>query len=161
MKKWDFIRRKGGNEKMEAGYFLLNILIAIGIISLITALSFPYISNYQPHLELNASKKELASELRHAQQLTITEQSIYGVELEEGSNKYRLLRHEHNATSTIEEFELSESVVINEVASSSDNLVEFNFYGGVDEACLIELKSSQEETEKIRVKPSGYISLED
>lgn len=145
---------------MESGYFLLNILIAVSIIAFITALAFPYIRNYQPHLNLNSSKKELASELRHAQQLTITEQNVYGIELKEGSSGYKLLRIEDNTTSTIEESELGEGVIINEVASSSDNVVEFNFYGGVDEACLIELKNSEEEIGRVRVKPSGYISLE-
>ena len=153
MKRWD-------SGTMESGYFLLNILIAIGVIALTTALAFPYIRNYQPHLDLNSSKKELASELRHAQQLSVTEQNIYGIELEEGTNKYRLLHIEDNATSTIEGFESAGGVIINEVASSSDHVVEFNFYGGVDEACLIELKNSEGEMGTVRVKPSGYISLE-
>lgn len=147
------------NTTMESGYFLINILIAIGIIGIMVTLSIPYIRNFQPQMHLNSSKKKLTSDLRYAQQLTVTEQTIYGMKLPEGSSKYSLLKIEDNATSTVEQYELSEGVSIKEVASSSDNIVKFNFYGGVDEVAKITLENSRQETAQVLVKPSGYVDV--
>jgi len=159
MKQCSPVRCKSGNKTTETGYFLLNILIGMAVISLIASLSIPYIRNFQPHLDLHSAKKQIASDLRYVQQLSVTEQSIYGVEFDETREEYEIIKISENASSTVKRQTLPQQVNIVDVASSSDGIVEFNFYGGVDEACKVLLENSEGESGEVRIKPSGYIDI--
>ncbi|MDD5032478.1 MAG: hypothetical protein PHR36_05600, partial [Patescibacteria group bacterium] len=119
--------------KKNQGSLLLNVLVSFGIIALIATISTPYIRQYQPNLKLNATARDLTSDLRYAQQLTITEQAVYLVELDSGSDSYQILKG-GVATTTIKTVEFDSSVNFQQITGLTENQVVFNFYGGVSES---------------------------
>ncbi|MDD5291143.1 MAG: GspH/FimT family protein [Patescibacteria group bacterium] len=145
--------------KKNQGSLLLNVLVSFGIIALMATLSIPYIRQYQPNLKLNATARDLTSDLRYAQQLTITEQAVYLVDLDLNNDSYQVLKG-GAATTTIKTVEFDSDVSFQQVTGLADNQVIFNFYGGVSESGQITLVNTNGKTAVINVKPSGYVQLE-
>ncbi len=139
------------------GAILLDILISIGIIALLTTISTPYLHAFQSDLQLNGAAKNLTSDLRYAQQLTISEQNIYEVELDPSLNNYSIVKT-GSATTTIKSVALPQGVEFSQIDAVLNNEVIFNSFGGVNESGAIVL-SNNTKTETINVKPSGYIQL--
>lgn len=144
--------------KNERGNMLLGILASIAIMALMTALSIPYIKTFQTNFILSGAAKDLVSELRYAQQLTITEQVVHKIYFDQPLNKYELLRMDP-ATTTLKTVQLPAGVRIFEVESSLNNVVIFNSFGGVSQSGAIILTNSNNGTSTINIKPSGYIQL--
>lgn len=138
----------------------MNVMVAVAIIGLMATLSIPYIRNFQPTLELNAAKKEITSDLRSSQQAAVTQQVVYAIKFYVNENNYKILRKDSAATSVVKSVDLPADINMEEIVNSGDNEVEFNFYGGVDEACQIILSNSQGKIGRVNVKPSGYIEMQ-
>ena len=145
--------------KKNQGSLLLNVLVSFGIIALMATISIPYIRQYQPNLKLNATARDLTSDLRYAQQLTVTEQVIYLVDFDLDNDSYQILKS-GVATTTVKTVEFDSDISFQQIINLSDNQVIFNFYGGVSEAGQIILVNTNGKTVTINVKPSGYIQLE-
>lgn len=145
--------------KKNQGSLLLNVLVSFGIIALMATISIPYIRQYQPNLKLNATARDLTADLRYAQQLTITEQAAYLVDLNLDNDSYQILKS-GIATTTIKTVEFDSSVSFQQITGLTDNQVVFNFYGGVSESGQIVLINTNGKTATINVKPSGYVQLE-
>jgi len=141
------------------GYFLMNVLVVLGIIALLTTISIPYIRQYQPSLKLNATARSLTADLRYAQQLTVTEQAIYSVDFNLGDSSYQVLK-DGVATTTIKTVKFDSSVSFQQITGLTNNRVVFNFYGGVSESGRVVLVNTNNKTAVINIKPSGYIQLE-
>ena len=145
--------------RKNQGSLLLNVLVSFGIIALMATISIPYIRQYQPNLKLNATARDLTSDLRYAQQLTVTEQVIYLVDFDLDDDSYQILKS-GVATTTVKTVEFDSDISFQQIINLSDNQVIFNFYGGVSEAGQIILVNTNGKTVTINVKPSGYIQLE-
>lgn len=145
-------------KKNQKGSLLIEVLGVLGIFLLIASISIPYIKKYQPNLKLNGVAKELVSDLRYAQQLTVTEQIAHIVQIDLFNNKYEILRL-GVATTTIKSINIDSEVFFSEVNGLSDNQVYFNSYGAVREAGDIILINTNSKTALIEVRPSGHIKL--
>ncbi len=100
----------------------------------------------------------MAGNLRYAQQLSVTEQVVHGVEFDFFNNSYQVNRY-GEATSTIRYVELDSEVEFHEINGLSENMVKFNFYGGVNESGEVILNNVNTEA-KVIIKPSGYVQLD-
>lgn len=140
------------------GNLLVNTLIVIGIIIMLTIVFIPYLRKYQPNLKLNSVARDLTSDLRYAQQLTITEQIVYQVYLNTAGNSYKIIRT-GAATTTIKTASLPSEVSYKEINDLTNDTVSFNSYGGVSESGQIILTNINDRTSTINIKPSGYIQL--
>lgn len=140
------------------GYLLVNLVVGLGIIALILGISLPYIREYQVSSKLSAEAREMAGNLRQAQQLSITKQVVHGVEFDISDNAY-LVKEYGNSTSTVKGVSLDSQVEIDEVKGLQDGRVKFNFYGGVDNAGEVILINANNNTSTVRIKPSGYVEL--
>jgi Tfp pilus assembly protein FimT len=145
-------------KKNQKGSLLVEVLGVLGIFLLIASISIPYIRKYQPNLKLNGVAKELVSDLRYAQQLTVTEQIIHMVQIDLFNNKYEILRL-GVATTTIKSVNIDSEIFFSEVNGLSDNQVYFNSYGAVREAGDITLINTNSKTALIEIRPSGHIKL--
>jgi Tfp pilus assembly protein FimT len=145
-------------KKNQKGGLLVEVLGVLGIFLLIASISIPYIRKYQPNLKLNGVAKELVSDLRYAQQLTVTEQIIHMVQIDLIDNKYEILKLD-TATTTIKSVDVDSEIFFSEVNGLSDNQVYFNSYGAVREAGDITLININGKTAFIEIKPSGHIKL--
>lgn len=137
---------------------LLNTLVAFGVIALLTTLSIPYLKKYQHNLKLNGEARNLASDLRYAQQLTVSEQTVHLVKMDLVGDSYQILKI-GTATTTIKSVTFDPEVSYQQITGLTDNQVIFNAYGGVTEAGQIILINSGGVTGEINIKPSGYVEI--
>jgi len=139
---------------------LMNLLVTIGIIVLIATISIPYLRKYQPNLKLNAAARDLTTDLRYAQQLTITEQKIYRVVFNSDNDQYQIQRID-TATTTVKTVTFESEISIKQITDLTDNnKVIFNYYGGVSQSGTIILTNTNNVDATINIKPSGYIQLQ-
>ena len=140
------------------GSVLMSFLVSLGIIALISAISMPYIKQYQPNLKLNANAKLITTDLRLAQQLTITEQITHKVVFLTDSDTYSIIKNTE-PTETIKTVNLDPEITFQTITDLTDDEVVFNYYGGVSQSGQIILININSKTKTINVKPSGYIQL--
>lgn len=138
---------------------ILDLLVTFGIIALLSTIAIPYLKKYQPNLKLNGAARALTSDLRYAQQLTITEQVIHAVDLDLTNDRYFILRNDVS-TSTIKTVEFDQEISFQQITGFSNNQIIFNYYGGVSQPGQIILINTNGLTSTINIKPSGYIQLE-
>ena len=136
----------------------MSILVSAGIIALLSAAVLPYILKYQPNLKLNGTARDLATDLRYAQQMTITEQVEYLVQLDLTGNNYKIQKVD-TATTTLKTVVFPTEINYQQVTDLTENQVVFNSYGAVRESGQIVLVNTNGKTVIINVKPSGYIQL--
>ena len=139
---------------------LIDLVVAIGIIALLSTLAIPYLRKYQPNLKLNAAARALTTDLRYAQQLTVTEQKIHLVDFDLDQNKYDILKI-GTATTTIKSVNLDPEISFKEITGLTDNQAVFNYYGGVSQAGTVILTNTNNVDATVNIKPSGYIQLQE
>ncbi|MFH1255370.1 MAG: hypothetical protein V1667_02800 [bacterium] len=144
--------------KNNRGSMLIDVIVALGIIALMSTLAIPYIKKYQPNLKLNADARNLASDLRYAQQLTITEQKIHITSFDLINNKYDILKIDA-ATTTVKTVFFDPEVSFKQITGLANDQAVFNFYGGVSQSGQIILTNINNIDAVINIKPSGYIQL--
>lgn len=146
----------------KKGVTLIELTVVCGIIVLLSTISVPYLRKYQPNLKLNADARDMAGNLRLAQQLTITEQVPHLVEFDFSGNSYSILRMTApSVTTTVMTVDLDNEVAFQQVNGLTGNTAQFNSYGAVSEAGEIVLINSNGKTMTLFIKPSGYIQLVD
>lgn len=138
---------------------LIDLLIVVGIIALIAGISIPYLRKYQPNLKLHGAARNLAGDLRLAQQLAVTQQKVHVVYFNQANKQYLIQRLDTNATTTVKTVNLDPELSYQEITGFTDNYVHYNFYGGVSQAGQIILKNTNNITSTINIKASGYVEL--
>jgi len=146
--------------KNHRGGMLIDLVVAIGIIALLSTLAIPYLRKYQPNLKLNAAARALTTDLRYAQQLTVTEQKIHLVDFDLTQDKYDILKID-SATTTIKSVDLDPEISFKEITGLTDNQAVFNYYGGVSQAGTVILTNTNNVDATVNIKPSGYIQLQE
>ena len=145
--------------KENQGALIIDILVGLAIIALLSTISLPYLKKYQPNLKLNSTARNLTADLRYAQQLTITEQVVHKVSFNLANDQYQILKV-NTATTTIKTVAFEPEVSYQQVTGLTDNMVVFNYYGGVSESGQVRLINTNGSTATINIKPSGYVQLE-
>jgi len=146
--------------KNHRGGMLIDLVVAIGIIALLSTLAIPYLRKYQPNLKLNAAARALTTDLRYAQQLTVTEQKIHLVDFDLAQDKYDILKID-SATTTIKSVDLDPEISFQEITGLANNQAVFNYYGGVSQAGTVILTNTNNVDATVNIKPSGYIQLQE
>lgn len=146
------------NARKQKGEMLVNILVSIGIIALLTAVTIPYFRRFQPDLKLHSAARALTTDLRYAQQLTITEQVVHSVVFDLINKKYEVIKAEPENT-VLKMVFLDAEINYGGISGLTGNQVSFNSYGGVSEAGQITFTNNYGSTVIVNIKPSGYIQL--
>ena len=141
----------------KSGFSALELLVVVGIIALISLISIPLLLNYQKTTKLRSEARVLATNLRLTQQLAITEQKIYNLELFISTNSYQVINSE--TSEIIKDVTLDSEVSIYEVNDFTDNTVQYNATGGVLKTGSIVLTNTKNEISTLRIKPSGYVEI--
>ncbi|PIT93928.1 hypothetical protein COU00_01690 [Candidatus Falkowbacteria bacterium CG10_big_fil_rev_8_21_14_0_10_43_11] len=142
----------------QNGFSLLQLFTVIGIIAIMAAISIPALRQYQPSMKLKAEARQLASDLRYAQQLTITEQKMHYIEINSIDGRYSLVKQE-NPSAPLKTVNLEPGINFQAVTGFDNNRIIFNSYGAVSQAGQIILVNAQGNAYTINVKPSGYVQL--
>ena len=137
---------------------LIDLLVVLGIIVLLSTMAIPYIRRYQPNLKLHGTARNLASDLRYAQQLAVTQQKVHVVYFDAANNQY-LIQRLDTATTTVKTVNFDPDISYQQITGLDNNYVYYNFYGGVSQPGQITLKNNNNLTSLINIKASGYVEL--
>ena len=140
------------------GFSIAQLLIVLGIIVVVSAVTFPSLSGYTKNLELKNTTKEFVVNLKLAQQYAVTEQVKHSVSFTLLDNQYNLIKKD-DSDEILQSFLLDEDVFFASQTGLTDNEVVYNAGGSVDFAGEIYLthQSTLNQT-VINIKPSGYIT---
>jgi len=145
----------------QKGFTIAEILVVVSVMALLTAISIPLLARFQPNLKLNGAGRMLAADLRLAQQLTVTEQTIHLVSLNISGGAYDILSL-GAATTTVKSVTLPTDVSF-DTASTTVSEIRFNSYGGAsgESDGRIQLKNTNDKELIINIKASGYVEIKD
>jgi Tfp pilus assembly protein FimT len=139
------------------GVTIIELLVVVGIISLLTIVSLPLLLSYQKTTKLKNEALNLAINLRLAQQLAVTEQVIYNVKIFPAEKKYQII----NSGSGVVRKEVILDQEISSITTSelTDNTARFNATGGAVESGSITLINTRNNSSAVQIKPSGYVEV--
>ena len=146
------------NNRAESGISLMELLIVIAIIGIISLIGLPVYKNISPNITLNASVRDMASDLRYAQQLTVTEQKMYSVRFNALDNSYYIFQV--NSGAVVKSRNINSQVRISAITGLSSSTATFTVTGASVESGEISLVNTNNKTNIIEIKPSGYVKIQ-
>lgn len=146
------------NTEVKNGFTLSEILVILGIVGILALIGVPSFKAYQPSLQLSGVVRELATDLRYAEQLAITEQIEHGIIFFPGASQYQIVRY-GDPDQMLESKTLPGEVSFREITGFTDNKVVFNPYGAAEESGMIILVNTKNSTSGIDIRPSGFIKI--
>lgn len=150
------IKNKNTEIKNKNCFTLVEILAVLGIIGVLALIGIPAFKIYQPSLQLSGVMRELATDLRYAEQLAITEQVEHGIIFFPGTSQYQIVRF-GDPDEVLESKTLPQEVSFLGITGFTDNEAVFNPYGAAKESGVITLVNTKNSTSGIDVRPSGFI----
>ncbi len=142
---------------MEKGFTLIELLTIIAIIGILVLIGIPALRSYQPNLQLGGAARNLVSDLRFTQQLTVTEQKEYCLQFFIAEKKYQIIQC--GQTEPLKEVFLPDKIETLVVIGFTNNEVRFNPYGAVKETGTVTLINTKNATTTIDVRPSGFVKI--
>ena len=149
--------RRGRN--YLTGFTLIEILIVISVIVILVGISVPVFRRFQPGLQLSGAVRNLVTDIRYTQQLTVTEQVEYCLRFFPLEKKYQIIQCDQSQP-LLEKF-LPDKIKTLTLTGFTNDEVRFNPYGAVKKSGTITLENIQNETKNIEVRPSGFVRITD
>lgn len=143
--------------KIVEGFTLAEFLIVLAIVVVLAGITVPVFMQLQPGLKLSGAVRDLVTNLRYTQQITVTEQVNYCLQLFPGQKKYQIIQC--SGGQPLSEFLLPSEIATLDATGFTNNRVEFNPYGSVKESGTISLKNTNNKTKTVEVKPSGFVRI--
>ena len=140
------------------GFSVAQLLVVLGIMVIVSAATFPSLSEYTKNLQLQNATKEFVVNLKLAQQLAITGQVKHALSFDILGADYHLVK-QSDPEVTVKDLQLAEDVFFASQIGLLDDEIVYNAGGSVDFAGQLYLthQSTQNQT-VINIKPSGYIT---
>lgn len=142
------------------GLTVIELLVAIGILTLTVSLGALFLKAQLPGIRLYTAAHDLSATLNRARRLSVSEQIPYGVSFMLADKTYALVKFAPSpvalATSTLP---LSTGFY-STTTPFTNNTARFNSFGGAAEAGELVLQNDQNQTKKIIINPSGYVRVE-
>jgi len=139
-----------------AGFTIMEILIVLAIIAIVASISLPVYQQIAPKLNLNAAVRDITSDLRYAQQLSVAEQVIYKVAFDTANNRYSIINSDTGAT--LKTINLN-GITISSISGLTGNEARFTATGAAIETGNIILLNNRNASSTIEIKPSGYVQI--
>ncbi|MEK7103816.1 MAG: prepilin-type N-terminal cleavage/methylation domain-containing protein, partial [Patescibacteria group bacterium] len=110
------------------GFTLIEIMVAIGIMLIVSGISWAGFVKYQPSLALSAISRDITTDLRLSQQLSITQQINHGIFFNTSTNEYQLEKF-GTTTEVLLLKQLPNNIIFCEITGLSGAKAVFNPYG--------------------------------
>lgn len=143
----------------EKGITVVEMLVAIFIIGILAGFIYTGLTNYRGTIDLNGITRELLTDLRYAQELAVAQQVKHGIQFFRNEKKYQIIKY-GETEEVIKEKQLPEGISFKNIEGLSLDRVRFTSFGAVEEAGIITLESNDNLEKKIKIRPSGFIEVE-
>lgn len=143
---------------MKKGFSLIELLIVLVVVGVLVLISMPAIRSYEPTMQLSGATRELISDIRYAQQLSVTEQIEYGIRFFSLSDEYQIIKH-NPEEEIIQVKYLPDQVSFGQITEFIEDELKFNPYGAVREPGTIILINTKSVIKTIDVRASGFVKL--
>lgn len=153
--------KKNKIKKIKAynAFTVIEMLAVVAIIGILSGTTIIALSSYQSTIDLNGVARDLITDLRYAQQLAVSEQTRYGIQLFESDNKYQIIKY-GESEEVLKEKNLPSGISFQSITGLSEDKVKFNPYGSVEEEGDIILTNGKGDTKTIQIKPSGFVKIQ-
>lgn len=141
------------------GFTLMEIAVTVGIMSVLTSVSWVAFSALWPSLKLSGAARDIASDLRYAQQLSVAQQVNHGIMFSTSTEEYALFWF-GTSTEELSRKKLPSGIVFCSFVGLTDNVAVFNSYGGVLDAGSVCLSNDKAQNRIIEIKPSGFVKIQ-
>lgn len=138
---------------------LIELLVALGIMGLTTALGAMFLKFQQPGLQLSAAANSIRSALLAARGRTLAEQIVYGVYFDVNNDQFELQRLAAPPT-VVQGETLPGLVKFYSAGQFSNNTAAFNTAGAPARSGSIILQNSDGAKKTIIISPSGFIKVQ-
>lgn len=140
-----------------SGFTVFELVVVIAMIAVLTLIGMPVYKRLAPNIDLETASRDLVSDLRHAQQLAVTEQVGYRLTLYTDPDYYQII----NAITAevIKNKIFKNQINIDAVVGLTNNAAVFSVTGAVQDSGQITLINSRNHTTTIDIKPSGYVKI--
>ena len=142
---------------MRKGFGVVELLIISAVIGLLSIVSMPLLVNYQKTTKLRSEARVLATNLRYAQQLAISRQSVFNVVFIPVSDSYQITNS--STSEIIKQVSLNSEVSISTTTSLTNDTVQFTPTGSTIQPGSVSLSNSRHQTSTITIKASGYVEI--
>lgn len=139
------------------GISIVEIMIIVAIIGIISTISVPFFRDAAMSLSLSGAARNLASDLRYAQQLSVTTQINHSVVFDVANNDYSIINTD--TSSEIKSGKIDPPIFIQSISEALDDTATFNATGAATSTGSIILANSEGRTTTIEIKPSGYVEI--
>ncbi len=136
---------------------LAELLVSIAIIALVAAIAVPFYRTITVNLDLKAAERDIASDLRLAQQLSVTSQINYQVIFNISGNSYSVKNAATGAS--VKARVIKPPIRILSISGLSNDTVTFNAIGAATSTGSIILINSNNVQKTITIEPSGYVRI--
>lgn len=154
---------------MKKGISLMELLIVMGIMAIIAAISIPMMRNYLPSWQLSNSSKAVSSRLRQAQEEAVTTQIKHGVQFNTAADPksidfFKFVDGTPPTITVIENVQMAKDITLAVDATISNNpknanSIIFSADGGPDVNGNIVVTFGGGSSKTINVSPAGVIKL--
>ncbi len=148
------------NQKLKfksIGFTIIELAVVITIIVILIGISIAVFANFQPDLQLNGSARNLVTDLRYVQQLTVTEQIKYCLKFFLSEKKYQIIQC--GSSEFLSEISLPDGIRSITTSGFTNDEIEFNPYGAVKESGSVVLENTNNKTKTIEIRPSGFVRI--
>lgn len=142
---------------MEKGFTLIETIIVVSLIVVLFAISIFVLKDLEPDFKLSGTARDLATDIRYAQQMTLTEQVQYCVKFLTAEKKYQVVRCQ-------DDYMVLERIIPQDITSFSvsgflSDEIEFNPYGAVKESGSVSFKNTKDKIKTVEIRPSGFVKI--
>src|SRR3989338_6899129 len=109
------------------GFTLIEIIMVLAIIGLIALVTLPIYQQIKPGITLNSQTRDIVSDLRYAQQLSVTEQINYSVVFDSVLSKYSIINN--SSGTTLKTQNINPLISIESITGLTADTVTFNVTG--------------------------------
>ena len=141
------------------GFTTFELIVGASIIILITLVSLPLLTSYKKTTALRNEARLLATNLRLTQQLAVSEQIIYSLDLKYEPDSYEIINP--SSGKIIKTVQLNQAVNFSQITGLSTSTVQFTGAGAALETGTIELSNGLNQISTLEIKPSGYVQVTD
>lgn len=142
--------------RIRPGLTAPEIATVVAVIGILLLVSVPTFSSLRARYQVGGAAKLLSSDLRYAQQRSVTEQAAYGLRLSPALGSYEVFRV--GPPETLDRLvTLDPLVSIVSPTGLANDTVTFNAAGAPSASGDVTLRHANGTTVTVSVRPSGYI----